>query len=154
MKIRRIDSDELKKHFADFVLLFAENTRGHVIDHKIEDVYILHKVKELIEYLAQEKAVLFGMFSHKKLVGFLWSYPRVFLEEKRMYINSLIISSKYRGKSYGQMLIKELEKYTVENNLFAIDVTTASFKTDAIEFYKKIGFKPERVQMRKALNKL
>jgi ribosomal protein S18 acetylase RimI-like enzyme len=151
MKIKRMKHDDLEKHFADFLLLFAENTRGHVQNQKIEDEYILFKAKELMDYLLQEKAILFGAFKCKKLIGFLWSYSRIFLEEKRMYINSLIINNNYRGEGYGKLLIEELEKYAIEKSIYAIDVTTASFKTDAIKFYGNIGFESERVQLKKTL---
>lgn len=154
MKIKRMSSDDLKEHFNDFLLLFAENTRGHVVDQKIEDDYILLKAKDLIGYLNQDTAVLFGNFIKEKLVGFIWAYPRVFLEENRIYINALIIDSKYRGKGFGQMLVQEVEKYAQTNNIFVVDVSTASFKEDAINFYEKIGYVSERVQLRKSLKKI
>lgn len=151
MKMVRMDHDILKKHFNDFLALFAENTRGHVIDQIIEDDYILFKAGELFGYLKNEKAVLLGMFAGKKLIGFLWAYPRIFLEESRLYINAMIVSRKYRGQGIGKLLVAELEKYAKQNKIPAIDVQTASFKSDAIEFYRKLGFAHERVQMRKAL---
>ena len=146
-----MDRSGLETHFAEFLALFAENTRGHVIDQVIEDRYILFKARELFDYLEKEKAVLFGAFDQNKLIGFLWAYPRVFLEESRIYINAMIIADQYRGKGIGKLLVSELEKYAEENNILAIDVQTASFKTDAIEFYHKLGFVHERVQMRKSL---
>ena len=89
----------------------------------------------------------------EKLIGFIWAYPRVFLEENRIYINALIIDKKYRGRGFGQMLVEEVEKYARENNIFVVDVSTASFKEEAINFYEKIGYVSERVQLRKSLKK-
>jgi ribosomal protein S18 acetylase RimI-like enzyme len=151
LEIRKMDHAELQEHFDDFLALFAENTRGHVIDQVIEDKYILFKARELFAYLDQGKAILLGAFAENKLVGFLWAYPRIFLEESRLYINAMIVADKYRGKGLGKMLVLQLEEYARENKIFAIDVQTASFKTEAIEFYRKLGFEHERVQMRKPL---
>jgi ribosomal protein S18 acetylase RimI-like enzyme len=69
-----------------------------------------------------------------------------------MYINAMIIAEQYRGQGIGKRMILELEKYARKIKIPAIDVQTASFKTEAIEFYHKLGFEHERVQMRKALN--
>lgn len=143
--------DDLSNHFDEFLSLFAENTRGHVINKEIEDQYILSKAKELLVYLNEKKAILLGLYSLDKLIGFLWAYPRVFFEEERLYINSLIVRDGYRGKSFGQQLLKELENIALEKKIAAIDVTTASFKTDTINFYEKNGFRHERVQLRKSI---
>jgi ribosomal protein S18 acetylase RimI-like enzyme len=152
IKINKMNRPGLEKHFDQFLALFAENTRGHVIDQVIEDGYILAKARELPAYLDEGKAVLFGAFAGDCLIGFLWAYPRVFLEESRIYINAMIVAAGHRGMGIGKLLVLELEKYAEENKIPALDVQTASFKADAIEFYRKLGFEHERVQMRKALD--
>ena len=151
LEIRKMNAYELHIYFQNFLSLFAENTRGHVIDQEIKDEYIEYKARELFSYLENNHAVLFGAFHNNVLIGFLWAYPRVFLEEKRMYINSLIISEKFRGSGCGRLLLDAIEKHALDHGIFAIDVTTASFKTDAIYFYEKNGYKHERVQLRKSL---
>jgi ribosomal protein S18 acetylase RimI-like enzyme len=152
MNIVQMNRAELEKHFSDFLTLFAENTRGHVIDQVIGDEYILGKARELLPYLESAKAVLFGAFDQNKLIGFLWAYPRVFLEESRLYINAMIVAEQYRGQGIGKLLVLELEKYARREKIPAIDVQTASFKIDAIDFYRKLGFEHERVQMRKSIS--
>jgi ribosomal protein S18 acetylase RimI-like enzyme len=154
MKIKKMAKNDLLEHFDDFFKLFAENTRGHVIDQTIGDDYIMGKAKELLDHLTDDKAVLFGVFINRNLVGFLWSYPRIFLEESRMYINSLIIDIHYRGKGFGKQLIDKLESYAISKGIFIIDVGTASFKKDAIKFYEQNGYISERIQFRKDLKKL
>lgn len=144
---------DLKTHFKDFLDLFAENTRGHVTDQVIEDSYIKNKADETFDYLKKGQAILLGLFVNNKLAGFLWAYPRLFLEEQRLYINSLIIDKAYRGRQYGKALMDEIERIALEKNIYVIDVSTASFKTDAIRFYEKLGYKHERVQLRKGLTR-
>jgi ribosomal protein S18 acetylase RimI-like enzyme len=150
-QIVQMTSEDLRLNFDDFFMLFEENFRGHLIDEDISKDYILQKANELFPYLENQKALLFGTFFKNKLIGFLWAYYRMFLLEDRLYINALIINEKYRGKGLGKVLFSHLEEFASNNNVTAIDVSTASFKNEAIRFYEKMGFKHERVQLRKAV---
>jgi ribosomal protein S18 acetylase RimI-like enzyme len=151
VKVFIMNANDLRKNFEAFYDLFAENTRGHVIDQKIDEDYIRRKANEIYDYLESGKAILIGAFENDKLIGFLWAYQRIFLEECRIYINSLIISDTYRGKGIGKLLVNELEKKARALKIPAIDVSTATFKKNTIKFYTDIGFEPERIQLRKPL---
>lgn len=145
--------EDYLNHFDAFYELFAENTRGHVIDQEIKDEYILQKAKEIHHYMETGDVLLLGMFDDSKLIGFLWAYKRIFLEELRYYINSLIVSDLYRGQGLGRLMIIELEKIAIQSGVHVIDVSTATFKTDAIRFYENLGFVSERIQLRKQINR-
>ena len=151
--IMLMNSTDLKNNFNVFYKLFAENTRGHVLDQFIDDEYILFKAKQLYDYLDAGNSFLFGLFIQETLCGFLWTYKRIFLEEERFYINSLIISRNHRGKGFGKLLISELERFAISKGVHVLDVSTAAFKFDAIGFYQKLGYQPERIQLRKAIKK-
>jgi len=150
-RIEMVDYTQLNKFFNQFLELFAENTRGHEKKRAITDDYIKSKAEEILKYLETGRALLFSAFDDDKIIGFLWAYPRIFFDEQRIYINSMIIKSDYRGKGLGRLLISKLEEYAKQMNIFIIDVSTASFKTDAIKFYEDLGFESERVQLRKEL---
>lgn len=136
----------------DFCKLFAENTRGHFKEDIISDSYIMTKCDELECYLDKNSAYVIGAFYCEKLIGFIWAHPKLFAEEKRMYIYSLIISNDFRGQKLGQALVVKIEEIALKIGIRVIDVSTAVFKTKAIDFYKKLGYDEERIYLIKKLN--
>jgi ribosomal protein S18 acetylase RimI-like enzyme len=151
IKIKLLTHTDLSLYFIDFYILFSENTRGHEIKREIPESYIKQKVNELFSFLKSDNAFLLGAVHEEVLIGFLWAYKRVFFEEQRIYINSMIINETHRGNNVGKSLMKELEKIALANNISVLDVSTASFKQEAIKFYESLGFKSERIQFRKEL---
>jgi GNAT superfamily N-acetyltransferase len=149
--IKVLNAADLVLYYDDFFNLFSENTKGHEIERVIDDSYIELKAKEIFQYLESGSAFFVGAFSQNILIGFIWGYKRIFFEEKRIYINSMIINKIYRGKKIGSMLLNELERLALSNNIYVLDVATASFKNDAINFYLKHGFISERIQFRKKI---
>ncbi|MDO5088176.1 MAG: GNAT family N-acetyltransferase [Leptotrichiaceae bacterium] len=55
-----------------------------------------------------------------------------------IYIDTLWISEKYRGKGIGKKLLKETENYAEKNNVHLIHTDTFDFQ--AKDFYKKYGY--------------
>ena len=53
-------------------------------------------------------------------------------ELKRMRVNKL-----HQGRGYGTQLLVELERKAIENGIRTLCLETASFRTLAIEFYRK-----------------
>lgn len=151
IEIKRFDKEDLECHFKMFLTLFAENTRGHEPEKIISDLYIETKANEIFKYFNERKVIFLGALCDKKLIGFLWAYKHVFIEEERIYINSFIIDEQYRGKKIGEKLLIELEHIAELDNIQVLDVSTATFKKEAIKFYERKGFEPERVQLRKPL---
>lgn len=149
--VKQIDTIFLKNHFDEFYSLFAENTRGHEQDKEISEEYIAFKANEIFKYMENDSSIVLASIFENKLVGVLWSYKRVFMEEKRIYINTLIIKDDYRGMGIGKDLMTEIERVALENNINTIDVSTSTFKTGAISFYENLGYTSERIQFKKDL---
>ena len=63
----------------------------------------------------------------------------------------MIIKDIYRGMGIGKKLMKELETIALKNNIYTIDVSTSTFKVEAINFYESLGFTSERIQFKKEL---
>ena len=150
-EVKQLDSALLKDYFNDFYTLFAENTRGHEQYKEITESYISGKANEIFKYIDNHDSVILGCIYENNLVGLLWSYKRVFLEEKRFYVNSMIIKDIYRGMGIGKKLMDELEIVALRNNIYTIDVSTSTFKVDSINFYENLGFTSERIQFKKDL---
>ena len=103
------------------------------------------------EYLKEEKAFVYGAYNKQELVGFIWGYPHIFFDEKRIFINCLVVEKEYEKKGIGKKLINKINEYASKNKYDSIDLTVAPFNKNAVGFYEHIGFKSERVQMYKSI---
>lgn len=119
----------------------------HYPDRTPDKSYISQKVLELEEHLRQGKTHFLGGIFEGKLCGFIWIYEAIFMEEKRMIINSLFVSEYVRGTGLGFLLIERAKKIAVERQCTSIATHYAAFNTTAGSFYLKNGFKNSRIEM-------
>ena len=71
---------------------------------------------------------------------------------KEVHIADLIILEQYRNKHIGSILMKNVEEYYKNKGFDNMNVTTYQFQ--ALEFYKKCGFKLEFIRENKENPKL
>ena len=147
IQIEEVRLGEFDKYKEELIKLQYENTCLHFPNKTIDIESTKEKIQSIKVYIEENKAFLFIAKDKNELVGFLWCYPRVFFDEKRIYINSLIVKSNYRGNKIGEKLVKKAEAKAIELNYDAIDVSTASFNNGGLKFYRKYGFLDERVQL-------
>lgn len=123
---------------------------------------ILHLIRELAEYekllhevVADEETLhqnLFGEVQgpevliaeeNSRAVGFVLFFHNfsTFLGKKGVYIEDLYIRSEYRGKGYGEKLLREICKIAAERNCGRVDWWVLNWNERAIRFYKKMGAK-------------
>ena len=79
-----------------------------------------------------------------KVVGFVLFFYNfsTFLGRKGIYIEDLYVRAKFRGKGYGEMLIKKICNLAKECNCGRVDWWVLDWNERAVNFYKKIGAKP------------
>lgn len=56
-----------------------------------------------------------------------------------LYIDTLWVDEKYRGKGVGSQLLDDLERLAISKGVFGGHLETTDFQ--ALEFYKKKGYK-------------
>src|SRR5699024_7018869 len=116
------------------------------------DSFNKKKSNELFEYMDKNAAYVVGAFDDKKLIGFIWAYPRIFFIEKRLFINTLVVSKEYSGRGIGKSLISYLTSFAKKNlDITSLDVNVYPKNANAIGFYKHLGFEDERIQMKKEI---
>ena len=150
IKIVSINSDILSSEFEQFLKLKNYNSLIHFPNKDVNN-FNKNKLLELIEYLKEEKAFVYGAYNKQELVGFIWGYPHIFFDEKRIFINCLVVEKEYEKKGIGKKLINKINEYASKNKYDSIDLTVAPFNKNAVGFYEHIGFKSERVQMYKSI---
>ena len=71
---------------------------------------------------------------------------------KEVHISDLIVLEQYRNKHIGSKLMETVENYYKNKGYENINLTTYGFQ--ALEFYKKCGFKVEFIRENKENSKL
>ena len=71
---------------------------------------------------------------------------------KEIHISDLIVLEEYRNKKIGSMLVKAVEDFFMDKGFENINLTTYGFQ--ALEFYKKLGYKVEFIRKNKENPKL
>ncbi|WP_208560645.1 GNAT family N-acetyltransferase [Marinilactibacillus kalidii] len=61
------------------------------------------------------------------------------IEYQNMHVSLLAVKSTYRGQSIGSQLLEEVERIAREMAIIQLTLTTRSYQ--AVDFYKKAGFK-------------
>lgn len=110
------------------------------------------KIAELIEYVGNGSALVFGCVDKGELVGFIWAYTVVFREEIRMYVSVVQVDAAYRGHGLGTNLLKAIENEARTAGLPALFIHSEANNQGAIRLYEREGYVMERVQLRKPIS--
>jgi GNAT superfamily N-acetyltransferase len=65
--------------------------------------------------------------------------PTIALERPAAKIDALVVDEDYRGRGIGRALIEELENEARVRGCPLLYLTTATRRTDAHEFYRRVG---------------
>ncbi|MBX0357725.1 GNAT family N-acetyltransferase [Halobacillus sp. Nhm2S1] len=149
--INQLGENDFNSVKEQLVELQYENSQLHFPNKSIKSDYAINKIEGMYTFITENKASAFIAIDKNKVIGFIWCYPRVFFDEQRVYINSLIVSREYRGKKIGEKLVDSVERYAKSLGAVAVDVSTAAFNTGGLGFYRKRGFEDERVQLVKPI---
>jgi len=58
-----------------------------------------------------------------------------------MFIESVIVSTKYRGKGIGRKLIEEIELQAKRRDCYLIQFVSSGYRKEAHKFYEAVGYK-------------
>ena len=121
---------------------------------------ILKLIQELAEYekllnevVANEKTLHQSLFKepnapevllayeNEKVVGFVLFFHNfsTFLGKKGIYIEDLYVRESFRGKGYGQQLLKAVCQIAKIRNCCRVEWWVLDWNKKAIDFYQKIG---------------
>ena len=89
-----------------------------------------------------EQPELFLVGTHE---GALVSTAMVGFDGHRGWVYYLAVAPGYRGQSYGRMLMQEAERLLLERACPKLNLQVRSSNTEAIEFYRKLGYVRDEV---------
>lgn len=100
-----------------------------------------------------DKHDIFVIEVKNDVIGFgdVWTYPEFVHSGNSAYIQNLFILKQYRGKGWGNKMIKLFLKIAKERKARAIHMTTSKKNLNAINLYKKIGIVDEGILLEKYL---
>lgn len=124
---------------------------------------VLQMIRELADFerlldqvIADEKTLHRSLFQDPKgpevliaevtghPVGFVLFFHNfsTFLGRKGIYIEDLYVRHEYRGKGYGEAILKEICRLAQERHCGRVEWWVLDWNERAIQFYKKIGAEP------------
>lgn len=152
MLIKRLNADDCEVYRNAIVRYIYEskNHAAYAAPFSFDDAE--KKYGELKMYLNNGQAMVTGAIQCEKLVGFCWAYRYPFRDDKnRIYVSILHVDSAHRNRGIGNMLLSETEKAAAENGMDAVFLHTEAFNEGARRFYQRMGYREERIQLRKTI---
>lgn len=154
-EIKRFRWIDIETYLEQIINMQFENIyKFHYPDRKPNKNYVREKILELEKHLQQNNNTYFigaikkmGGGQENNLFGYIWCYESIFIDEKRMNINSIFIDNKARGIGLGQKLMKEIKKIAAKNGCDAMATHYAVFNKMAEKFYLNNGFKTIRAEV-------
>lgn len=142
MIIRRANIDDVYK----IIYLVQEAYKMHYEVRK--DVFKCKNKKEVSEELQftfrNPLSVIFIAEENNIAVGYI-IFRCMYNVTNSLWIDQFYIRKKYRNKGYGKSLINEVKEYAKNNNFERIELNCWTFNDNALDFYRYLGFKEQRI---------
>ena len=151
--IKSMDIDLFKKDYDAILALRNYSSTLHFSASTEDEIraYNERALSQVADYMAEGKAFFWGAYEDDRLIGLLWTYPRVFFNERRLFVNSIVVSPDAQRRGIGRSLMNACFAYGREKGYDAVDLTVMPNNEKALGLYENMGFTCERIQMRYAL---
>lgn len=117
-------------------------------DKKNSDFDTINKIyNNILQYLEDKSAIIYGAFDNKNLVAFIWAYKRIVDNKTRYHINYFIVEDEWRKRGIGSNLIKKINELAKKNGVEIIELMVCNENKSAINFYSAFEFEVEKQVM-------
>lgn len=112
---------------------------------------LLHEVTATEEQLQEnlfgqrpKAEVIMGRLPGGEVVGFALYFHNfsTFLAKPGIYLEDLYVRQQYRGRGYGELLLRRLAGIALERNCGRLEWSVLDWNQRAIDFYKSLGAAP------------
>lgn len=149
MEIRQLcenDVDVYRMELKSLLISCYDATHAFAVSEQ----FCKEKLEGLRRYLQNGKAYLFGAVDGEDhLVGFTWNYEYLAGLERRYHCAYIAVSPQAAGQGIGHALITAAERKARELGIQYVDLAVGTENGKACSFYKRLGFEPERLYMKK-----
>jgi Acetyltransferases len=66
---------------------------------------------------------------------------------RKIHVHQLVVLPQHRRKGIATALMNKVHEYGAEQGITQIDLTVWDRNTEAIEFYKSLGYKPDLIRL-------
>lgn len=113
------------------------------LNPQLELALIKKRQKEMFEF---DNYICFGLYLNDTLIGITcaWIMVRIYCG-KQIEIDNVILDKNYQSKGYGNILLKYIEKWAIDNNCETIELNAYVQNSRSHKFYfhndyKILGF--------------
>lgn len=161
MKIREIKESEL-----DYLWNFEKENRNFdrkTLGDKFKLFYI-HEINEkekenwlkgLKKSFQKPGTKIFVMEDKGVLVSYIWAevqYLEYLNPKKKVgYINELFVEKKFRKRGISRRLVEKCLEWFKKQKIGFVSLSVFAQNKDAVEVYKRFGFEPFSIYMRKKI---
>lgn len=146
--IKRLNAYDIKLFQETIIRFIYESTTHAAYVDSFAEADAEQKCAELINYLNEGKAMVYGAVKDNALIGFVWAYEYPFREDKsRIYVSILYIDEHFRGQKIGNYLLSEIENEAARQGYSSVFLHTEGSNDGAIKFYDRMGYEMERIQL-------
>lgn len=106
------------------------------------------QLEERLQYISNNNDhIVYVMESNHVLFGWIHANVRFLIESSPFVeIAGLVVDSAYRGNGIGKQLVQACEQWAAESGFTKIRVRTNQTRSDAVQFYNRIGFTNNKSQ--------
>ncbi len=106
-------------------------------------------VRERITELDSEREAVYVALVDDSVVGFVHveKYTTLYFENMANILG-LAVSSKYRKNGIGKALLEQAEKWADKNEIALMRLNSGLKRSEAHEFYRRLGYSGEKNQIR------
>ena len=154
MQIIRLHQDSFAFWQNQIEKLFNTSVKINFPETEVDSFYGKNKCEDVIKFLKNSSAIVFAAIEDDKLAGWIWCHEILRMNTKRIHIAEIAVADDWQRQGVGCLLLKEVERYAVDNDYKEIDLLVTASNGVAVKFYEKDDFKPERYLMKKVIAKL
>lgn len=155
MKFFRCTSEKISKYKDQFVELYKQLIYVHYPEKVDQGILTTLDFKKSIDkisnYIDAQEGVVFVAQEEEVICGYAHGYIRMFLDEKRMMLDGIVVKPEYKRNKIGHQLLNELEKYAKQEKCDVMELFVTTNNPSAESFYRNKGFVDSRLHMIKSL---
>lgn len=151
MQIIRITYENFVLWRSQIEKLFNSSVLVNFPEADVDESYGKKKSEKVAEFLRDGTAVVFAAVDGKRLTGWVWCHEIHRVDGKRIHIAEIAVDDNLLRQGIGGQLLGEVERYAEINGYQAIDLFVTAGNTNAVAFYERASFEPERFLMKKVI---
>ncbi len=147
----KLNSEDVLFNQAELAQLLKENVRAHRFMESFTMKDGAGKIKELAQYVSEDKALAYVFKDNDIIAGFTWIYPYNYNHNWRYYIGVIQVAAAYRGRGIAPSLYCKAMKEILLRGVDIIYTHVDAANTASLIMHHKCGFEEEQYQLVKYL---